>query len=215
MISADPECSRVIRPYLGGEAVNRLVELVPINFAINFGEMSEADARRFPLPWEHIEREVRPERLKKDAKAYPRQVFEWWKYWHSRQALYERIQGMDRVIVCARVSKRLMLRFAPANWTFNDKVIVIARESFGEFVVLQSNLHEAWAWKYGSTLKADLNYVAKSCHGTFPFPSDISRLHSLGEAYDSLRQQVMVANQEGLTASYNRLHVPGREIAHR
>jgi hypothetical protein len=168
--------------------------------------MDEADAQQFVAAWKHLQTFVKPERMVKDAEAYPRLVYEWWKYWHSRQVLYQRIRKMKRIIVCARVSKRLMFRFAPGSWTFNDKVIAIARESFAEFAVLQSNFHEDWAWKYGSTLKADLNYVAKTCHGTFPFPSSMNSLEEIGRQYEAHRCHLMLKYNEGLTAIYNRFH---------
>lgn len=216
IIASDPISQEVITPYLGGEDINRLPDLIPTRSAINFGEMSETEARLFVGAWGHVEKSVKPERMQKDVAAYPRLVNEWWKYWHSRQALYHRIRPMERILVCARVSKRLMFRFAPGSWTFNDKVIAIARQSFSEFAILQSTFHEAWAWKYGSTLKADLNYVAKNCHGTFPFPSSLQGLDDIARQYESHRHQLMLRYQEGLTAIYNRFHNPietGGDIA--
>ena len=208
IFSADDKSREVITPYLGGENINRLPELFPIRYAINFGEMSEDEARAFSGAWKHVEQFVKPERMGKDAAAYPRLVNEWWKYWHSRQGLYHRIRRMERIIVCARVSKRLMVRFAPGSWTFNDKVIAIARNSFADFAVLQSNVHEDWAWKYGSTLKADLNYVAKTCHGTFPFPDVVGAVEEVGRRYYDHRQSTMLRLQEGLTSTYNHFHDP-------
>lgn len=212
IISGTTHASEVITPYLGGEDVNQMVDLIPNRYVVNFGERTEDEARCFGGAWEHLEKHVLPERMTKDLTAYPR-LREWWKYWHSRQALFDRIRGMKRVIVCARVSKRLMLRFAPATWTFNDKVIVIARDTYGEFAALQSTLHEEWAWKYGSTLKADLNYVAKACHASFPFPENIGQLDLIGETYNGMRAAIMGANQEGLTTTYNRFHDRGEQSA--
>ena len=208
ILEADPPSAKVIAPYLGGQDINRLPVLCPIAYAINFGEMKEQDAKEFYGAWTHVERTVKPERMEKDPVKYPRLVNEWWKYWHSRRALYERIAGLQRVIVCARVSKRLMLRFCPSDWVFNDKVIVFARETYADFAILQSSFHEDWAWKYGSTLKADLNYVAKSCHGSFPFSVISDELESLGSQYYEFRDLVMKKNNEGLTALYNRFHRP-------
>ncbi len=106
-----------------------------------------------------------------------------------------------------------MVRFAPGSWTFNDKVIAFARSSFAEFAVLQSNFHEDWAWKYGSTLKADLNYVAKTCHGAFPFPGGLHTIEDIGRRYEEHRRATMLKLQEGLTATYNRFHNRGEQSA--
>lgn len=206
IVDSDPSSESVIFPYIGGQDINRLPKLNPLAYAINFGELEERDAKEYRGAWQHIERAVKPERMLKDVHAYPRLVNEWWKYWHSRRALYDRIKNMQRVLVCARVSKRLMLRFCPATWVFNDKVIVFSRSSYAEFAVLQSSFHEDWAWKYGSTLKADLNYVAKSCHETFPFPMLSEDLENVGLRYYELRSSLMLKYGEGLTAIHNRLH---------
>jgi hypothetical protein len=81
------------------------------------------------------------------------------------------------------------------------------------FAVLQSNLHESWAWKYGSTFKNDLRYSPTDCVETFPYPLCQHRdkdeiLKALGETYHEHRRQLMLARQEGLTTTYNRFHNP-------
>jgi hypothetical protein len=73
-----------------------------------------------------------------------------------------------------------------------------------------------------STMKDDLRYTPTTAFETFPFPtalldstaSDIAHsdtrlnLETIGERYHQFRAELMVANNEGLTSTYNRFHDP-------
>ena len=80
------------------------------------------------------------------------------------------------------------------------------------FAILQSAFHYHWAWKYGSTLKQDLNYSPTDVFQTFPFPQTSSlqkaTLDNIGENYHEHRRQIMLTRWEGLTQTYNRFHKP-------
>jgi hypothetical protein len=71
-------------------------------------------------------------------------------------------------------------------------------------------------------MKDDLRYTPSDCFETFPFPTALldsaatdpthestrQNLKSIGERYHQFRAQLMVANNEGLTSTYNRFHDP-------
>jgi len=69
-------------------------------------------------------------------------------------------------------------------------------------------------------MKDDLRYTATDCFDTYPFPLNWkphNRLEEVGKAYYEHRAQLMIANDEGLTKTYNRFHDPhekSSEIAH-
>ena len=48
---------------------------------------------------------------------------------------------------------------------------------------------------------------------TFPFPLNTDSLEDIGERYHTHRQSIMLANQEGLTKTYNRFHDPDEHSA--
>jgi hypothetical protein len=63
-------------------------------------------------------------------------------------------------------------------------------------------------------MKDDFRYNASYCFETFPFPSEWesdAALDDAGRAYHEYRAQLMVANDEGLTATYNRFHSPDED----
>lgn len=60
-------------------------------------------------------------------------------------------------------------------------------------------------------MKDDLRYTPEDCFETFPFPAGYEShpdLERVGEAYYNHRAALMVQNQQGLTATYNRFHDP-------
>ena len=71
-------------------------------------------------------------------------------------------------------------------------------------------------------MKDDLRYNPSDCFETFPFPAalleanandpahDATRqsLEAIGERYHQFRAELMIANNEGLTSTYNRFHDP-------
>ena len=61
----------------------------------------------------------------------------------------------------------------PSTHVFSDALVVFALSTYSHFVVLQSAIHDSWAWKYSSTLgDTTLRYGASDCFDTFPFPTD-------------------------------------------
>lgn len=112
------------------------------------------------------------------------------------------------MIVRARVSKTHAPCFVPKDWVLSDQVVVFAYEDGASYSILQSTIHELWAWKYSSTLKTDLRYSPTDCFQTFPFPINREGLEKIGTTYHEHRRQIMLARQEGLTSTYNRFHNP-------
>jgi hypothetical protein len=71
-------------------------------------------------------------------------------------------------------------------------------------------------------MKDDQRYLPSDCFETFPFPAALldsaandpaheatrHSLEAIGERYHQFRAELMVANNEGLTSTYNRFHDP-------
>ena len=53
-----------------------------------------------------VEDKVKPERISKDAKKYPKMVFEWWKHWNPRPELRASTAKLDRVLAISRVGQQ-------------------------------------------------------------------------------------------------------------
>ena len=206
-----------IFPYIGGQEVNTSPTHAHHRYVIDFGERDEVDCRRtWPNLFAIVERNVKPERITKDAKKYPRMVLEWWKYWNPRTELRAAIASLDQVLVISRVGQRASLTFIPTGAVFADSLIVFPLETYAAFCALQSRPHEIWARFFGSSMKDDLRYTPSDCFETFPLPADWethSVLEAAGKEYYEFRAALMEENGEGLTKTYNRFHDPEERSA--
>ena len=212
LIKQNPRNGEVIFPYIGGQELNDSPTHAHHRYTINFGERDEDDCReRWPELMAIIEQRVKPERIAKDKKKYPRMVHEWWKYWNARSELQAAIAGLERVLVISRVGQHAALAFESGRMVYSDSLIVFPFDTYAAFCALQSRPHEIWTRFFGSSMKDDLRYTPSDCFETFPFPKGWAThpdLEAAGKAYYEFRAQLMVANDEGMTKTYNRFHDP-------
>ena len=208
LIGANPRNSERIFPFIGGEEVNSSPTHSHHRYVINFGEMSEQEARRWPGLMGVLEEKVRPERQRKSKEIarYP-----WWWFWRTRSELYASICRLDRVFVNSQVSSHHSFCAQPTDRVWAHTLYVYTDSRFSFFGVLQSRVHELWARFFGSSMKDDLRYTASTCFETFPFPKSwqtAPTLEAAGKNYYEFRAALMVRNNEGLTKTYNRFHNP-------
>ncbi|MGF1481825.1 MAG: Eco57I restriction-modification methylase domain-containing protein [Cyanophyceae cyanobacterium] len=208
LIEKDPRNKERIFPYIGGEEVNSSPTHAHHRYVINFGEMSEDEARKWADLMAIVEEKVKPQRLRQNREIRKRY---WWRFGEPTPALFKAIAHCDRVLVCTLHAPYLSFTFLPANSVFSHALAIFPLETNSAFVLLQSSPHELWARFLGSSMKDDLRYTPSSCFETFPFPKnweDNTDLEAIGETYYEFRADLMVKNNEGLTATYNRFHDP-------
>jgi hypothetical protein len=205
LIEKDDRNRDVIFPFLNAENLNTNPDQFPSRWIINFFDWSLEQAENYSDCMQIVLDRVKPYRETHSEKN-SRQF--WWRYGRSRPALYSAIEHLDRVLVIAQISRTAAFIFVPKGWVYSQRVFVFAIQDAGKFTVLQSVMHNEWAWRYSSTMKSDLSYVSSDAFETFPFPADTSSLETIGEQYHEHRRQVMLTRQEGLTKTYNRFHDP-------
>jgi len=206
LIQKDPRNAERIFPYIGGEEINSSPTHAHHRYVINFGDMSEEEARRWPDLMAIVEEKVKPDRMKNKREVRKRR---WWQFGETTPALYQAIAGLDRFLVHANVSQNLAFAFLPAGTIVGTPHNVIALDDFSSFCVLQSRVHEIWARFLGSSLGDGLRYTLSDCFATFPLPhtwQTDAGLRADGLAYYEFRAALLVGNDEGLTKAYNRFH---------
>ena len=208
LIRKEPRNAERIFPYIGGEEVNDSPTHAHHRYVINFGQMSEAEARQWPDLVAIVE-------AKGGGTRASHSTAEWWHFERLRPELYEAIRGLDRVLVLSRVADAMAFTFLPAGMVYSEQLVVIANADFASFALLQSRPHEGWARFLGSSMKDDLRYTPTDCFETFPCPSDVGLelLGQTGAEYNEFRAGLMVRNNEGLTKTYNRFHDPNQNDA--
>lgn len=165
-------------------------------------------ASDYPDCLEWVSRLVRPERELNTYSVNARE--RWWLYERLRPELYKATSSLERVIVVAQVSKTVAFEFTDNNKVLDAKLIVFAFSDFATLGLLQSTIHNAWAWKYCTTMKSDLSYTPSAIFQTFPFPNRLptnsARLSNCMKEYHATRRSLMLNLGLGLTKLYNLLH---------
>jgi hypothetical protein len=213
LIEASHEYEKIIYKYANGFDFNNIPDHISDKRIINFfNEDLEYIARKYPLALDIVEQFVKPEREKKSVEV---SSAPWWKYWRIREDLYSSISNNSKILVLTRASSTHGFAFINTdNYVFSDALIVFNYDSYVEYSILQSNLHEDWSWRFSSKLKTDRRYSVTDCFETFPFPQNLTptqeqALEKIGEQYHEHRKQLMLAMQLGLTKMYNAFHAKG------
>lgn len=209
LIEQNSKNTERIFPYIGGEEVNSSPTHTHHRYVINFGEMSEVEAREYPDLMNIVEEKVKPARLAQNREIRARY---WWRFGESTPALGKAIAPLARVLVTnAQASTHLSFIFYQSNVVFANSLNIFPFETYSSFVVLQSCIHEVFARFLSSSMKDDLRYNPSDCFETFPFPENWETnptLEAAGKTYYEYRAALMVRNNQGLTDTYNRFHDP-------
>jgi len=118
------------------------------------------------------------------------------------------IANLDTALAIALVSKTVMPMRVATDQVFSHKLAVFATESFADQAVLSSSAHQAWAIKFGATMRADVNYSPSDVFLTFPRPMHNDHLAAAGQTLNSDRQKIMLRREFGLTKLYNLVNDP-------
>lgn len=208
VIAANPKTLERIFPYIGGEEVNSSPTHAHHRYVINFGEMSEKEARKYPDLMNIIEEKVKPARLAQNREIRAKY---WWRFGETTPALFQAISQFNQVLVLSRVNQHSSFAFLRSKIVHSDSLIVFANDQNSFFCILQSRIHEIWTRFLGSSMGDTLRYTPSDCFETFPFPENWETnptLETVGKTYYEYRATLMVRNNQGLTDTYNRFHDP-------
>ncbi|GAA3504985.1 hypothetical protein GCM10019016_120980 [Streptomyces prasinosporus] len=208
LLQRNPRNKDVLFPYLNGEDLNSRPDCSASRWVINFHDWPEERAREYSEVFAIVERNVKPERLKNNRKIYRDH---WWQYAEKRPAMLKAINGLDRVLVVALVSRTVMPARVPSRQVLAHKLAVFTSASDEDLAFLSSAFHTFWAWRNSSTMKADLNYSPSDVFETLPRPAYTSDMARVGALLDQLRTRIMAARGLGLTKLYNLIHDPSVE----
>jgi hypothetical protein len=212
LIAEDRRNAEHISPYIGGEEVNNNPRHAHRRYVIDFGEMSEMQARdAAPDLMRILETRVRPERQADKREAYRRN---WWRYAERRARLYSVIAPLKRVLAIGMISPHMSFTFLPTGMVYTLNITIVAYDSCCALSTLQSRNHEIWARNFSSTLEDRIKYSPADAFRTFPFPPGFENdaaLEATGAAYHDHRARLMIARNEGLTKIYNRFHDPNEK----
>jgi hypothetical protein len=212
LIEKDPRNQDVLFPYLNGEDLNSRPDQSPSRWVINFFDWPLEKAEEYPDCFRIVEEKVKPERKKligRNPIGTKRGIY-WWHYGSDAKNLYLAIAPLERVLVQTLHTKNLNPTFIENRQVFSHALAIFTFDNFYEYCQIQSNIHDIWIRERSGSIGTTLRYSPSDCFDTFPFifGNDITGLEFIGNTYHEHRRQIMLARQEGLTATYNRFHNP-------
>lgn len=206
-IGIDPRNEEVLFPYLTGEDLNSRPDVSAPRWVIDFNDRSEADARRYELPFAWVDTHVRPERQRRrpDGSFVMRKPLpeRYWQYGDKRPAMRRAISNLNEVIMLAQVSNTLQPVRVPTGQVPSHKIIVFASQDYALQALLSSSIHYMWARRYSSSMRTDLSYSPTDVFLTWARPPSTDRLNTNGATLDTERRAIMLRRGLGLTGLYN------------
>ena len=146
LIAKNKANADLIFSYVGGEEINESPTHAHHRYVINFGCMSEQESRGWPDLMAVVEKQVKGTRASHSTAL-------WWQFERPRGELYKTIEPLHRVIVCSLISKYYSFTFLPNRMVFSHGVVVIADQSDAMLCMVQSQLHQTWAYFNGATFE--------------------------------------------------------------
>jgi hypothetical protein len=206
LIALDAKYADVLFPYLNGDELNDSPTREAERKIINFSNWPRERAARYHECFAQVERLVKP--MRQQITYNPRARDHWWQYHRPTVQLYEAISGMGRALAIAQVSKTAQVDFVSTGQVLDAKLIVFALDDYFHFGCLSSGIHLAWAFEYCTTMRTDFTYTPTRLFETFPFPTQSNEIEGAAETLWRVRDALMVECNEGLTKTYNRVHLP-------
>lgn len=163
---------------------------------IDLFDLEAEDVRqRFPEVYQHILQTVKPERDQNNRDSYKRL---WWVFGEPRKDLRPALAGLKRYIVTIETAKHRIFFFLQDSVLPDNKLIVVADESYATFGVLSGRVHQVWADRVAGQLGPTPVWVKTASFDPFPFcnfePSSRRKVESIAKLLDEHRTNVVEKN---------------------
>jgi N-6 DNA Methylase len=158
-----------------------------------------------------VETKVKPERDTQNRDAIRER---WWQYAEKRPGLTAAKKRLSQVIATSQISTFRSFCFLSSDIIYTHNLILITSENTATFAIIHSRAHEVYTSFFGATFEDRLIYTPTDGFETFPFPLQHEAnetLQKAGAAYSDFRANLMIRNNEGLTATYNHFHRPDEQ----
>ncbi len=222
ILAADKMSADVIYPYLNGDDALSGIELN--RYVLDFEQRDQIAASKYVGAFAWVRRKVLPDRATaaekgkdEEGNARPHHkafLARWWQLSFGRAELLESINGMERYIVCSRVTKRPIFFFVSSSVRPSDALSCFAFDDDYSYGILQSGAHFRWFEAKSSKLTERLRYTPDSVFDTFAWPQrpsakSITAVAAAGRKIRSIRAEAIAGKSGGLRAVYQALELPG------
>ncbi|MEV4801411.1 DNA methyltransferase [Nonomuraea sp. NPDC049421] len=205
LLLRDQRNGDVVFPYLNGQDVNSRPDASASRWIIDFRDFPLERARTYPDCYNQVVRLVKPERDRNSRKVYRER---WWQYAENQMTMRKSVEGLERVIVITLHTKTVMPLMVSTGQVFSHALGVFATDDTAMLAFLSSAPHYWWALFRASTLETRVRYTPSDVFETLPLPELTEEMREFGDRLDTYRQELMLARQAGLTATYNLVNNP-------
>jgi type II restriction/modification system DNA methylase subunit YeeA len=161
--------SDVLRPWISGfDVIRRPRDFWIIDFGV---DMPENIACQYETPFSWVASHVKPLRI---GKREERANTMWWIFYWPRPDLREALKRTDSFLATPSVAKHHAFRFYNALVVPDGALVVLSRDDFTFFGLVESIYHRLWARKMQSTLEDRPAYTPSTTFETFPFPEGLT-----------------------------------------
>jgi hypothetical protein len=204
-----------LRTYVNGKILNEAVSVDGALLVADFGETDESEIQGCDSFLRWLKPRVVAERANQTRQVHETRS---WLHWDKRTAFFSDARKNAQVLVCATPSTYLSFRLVSSKQFFMQDIVVFAEIRLGFFALMQSRIHDVWAYATAGTLKKDIRYSTSNVFVTFPLSQEVVNtpaVASSGDEYHAFREKFMKTFGVGLTSTYARFHDPdetGAEI---
>lgn len=180
--------SDVVKKWHTGLDVTRRPE---DRWVVDFGnELPLADAQLYEMPFDYVERHVKPERASVRRENHR---INWWRYGEARPGMRRAVAPYERYIATPEVAKHRMFVWQDCKIVPTGSIYAIARDDDTTFGILHSRLHEVWSLHMGTFLGVgnDPRYTPSTTFETFPFPEGLTPNIPAADYADDARAQAI------------------------
>ena len=233
-LKARTRSAEVLFPFLTAEELLGNVDSLPDRYVVDFGDRSLLDAREYKLLFARVEGAVLADRKRaakeeevrtSDARAadvaarvnrhHANFLAHWWQLSYARSDLMAAIRGIDRYIVCGRVTKRPIFEFVSSAIHPNDALTVFPFADDYSFGVLQSSAHWEWFTARCSTLEERPRYTSNTVFDTFAWPqapsaAEVRAVATAAVELRRTRRELMHKHKLSLRELYRQGEKPGK-----
>lgn len=201
-----PSLEKYIRVYLNGDVFGEAMRDRPQRWCIDFGSRDRSQIEGCDEVLDFLVREVTRERANQTRQIHEARP---WLHWDKRETFFSEARSLSRIIGCVSPAQFLVFDFVVPSALFDVGLRLFASDSEAILAVLQSGIHEAWAWATSSKMGSALRYLTSASFETFPWPPDLGReLAELGGELVDGRWRWMRSRDVGRTGLYERFHSP-------
>jgi len=141
---------------------------------IDFGELAQAQAAEYEVPFETLRQRIKSEiEATKDSSKPLKARKRWWQHRRPGSEMRAATSNLSRYIVTIRHGKHRPFVWLDHSVLPDNAMYVFAREDDYFLGVLHSRIHETWARATGTQVRdaeSGFRYTPTSTFETFPFP---------------------------------------------